>query len=503
MLKIRSFLRNKKGISNVIGTMLLVVVVVVAVSGFAVVVSEIQKKESERLGTIAAVESEILKITHIDPVISGTNLEALDFTLLNLNSRDARIVSVIINDRSAGNFTSTDDYNNPDNFNFYNRLTLLPGTNKVIHIDFTNESYFNPAYNLSITEPLEITVFTSYANNFKKLFTPPKPVIKTSVETESVGAVERDVLVLDGSDSYDDGSIKSYNWLIRNSIGNITLLVSANCTNDSAGNWSYCCNDSYANWTSGPCHNFTDNGTYTVRNISVWNYTSGDIIHNFTGKKEKVILNQSGPFYVSLTVVDDTNMVGVSDVTIPENMKFNPQTTPPTAVIIQSIETEDLGVAYRDVLVLDGSKSYDDGSIIDYGWLITNDTGDIIQNVTGKKIRVILSQTGPFYVNLTVTDDTGSGDTEQVRTPKNMNFNPPVSMSASTGGSSINVIVNDINSNPYAGAAVYFIRMSGNVTFSPSSGVTGTSGTVSTTTSGEGIIQARSGNLNPIDIAVT
>ena len=188
---------------------------------------------------------------------------------------------------------------------------------------------------------------------------------------------------------------------------------------------------------------------------------------------------------------------------------------PPTPIIKTSIETENLGVAERDLLVLDGSDSFDDGSILSYQWDICNtttcnSTENITLSTTGKRIRAYLNSTGPFYVWLNLTDDTNmiGISPEPIKIPVDKNFNPPVRLSATYTGAVpagiIEATVKDIDGKNVSGVGVSFIRMSGNATYSPSGGVTNSSGQVSATvTDGGGVIQVRSGMMNPVDIVVS
>ncbi|MEA3254968.1 MAG: hypothetical protein U9Q22_03930, partial [Candidatus Altiarchaeota archaeon] len=340
-----------KGMSNVVGALMLTLVVIIAAAGFAAMLSQIQREEMKRATHISAVEGEELRIMSIYPEFNETNLrlERLDVSVLNLNSRDSYLTRVSINDEEADNFTSKIEgviYTHNSSV----KLWIPAKESRLFSVNFT--SNYDPDYNISIIKPLEITLSTDYDNFFTRLYTPPTPVIKLLIETEDLGVAERDILVLDGSDSFDDGSILGYHWL-------------------------------------------ASNGTYQV--------------HNITGKKVRMILNQSGPFYVNLTVVDDTKMIGIS---------------------------------------------------------------------------------------------------ENIKIPANKNFNPAVSMEASAtsyaAGDLIDVTVRDIDGGLVEGVGVSFIRMSGDVTFSPAGDVTNSSGMASTTTNAgtSGIIQIHSGKMNPLAVSV-
>jgi len=191
----------------------------------------------------------------------------------NLNSQDSRIAAILINDEPAGNYTSTDEYNNPRNYGFYDRLKIPAGGSKEIFLNFSNGSgYYPDGLNVSSSMPLKVTVFSSNANTFTGVFRPPTALARVSIETEDLGVAQRDVLVLDASDSFDDGSILSYTWKM-----------------------------------------YSFNGS---------DYTQ---TAQYSGKKVKANVNQTGDVYLDLTVSDDDGMTGISDrISIPYSSNFNP-----------------------------------------------------------------------------------------------------------------------------------------------------------------------------------
>lgn len=267
----KKILRNNRGASEVVGALMLIAIVIVAASGIAVITAEMQKNEAERLSNIEAVEKENLKIMSVKTILnkSDSNLiESMNITVINLNSKDSRIAAVLVNDKAAANFTSTDEFNSPAYFSYQNKLVVPAGQSKEISMNFAGEyANFKPEYNLSTNKPVKIAVVSEYANNFMKIYNPPTPLFRVFVESENIGVSERDVLVLDASESFDDGTIIEYNWSISN-------------------------------------------GTHLI---------------NASGKKTRLVLNQKGPFNVTLHLLDDTNMKGVSkEVLVPENPRYNP-----------------------------------------------------------------------------------------------------------------------------------------------------------------------------------
>jgi hypothetical protein len=106
---------------------------------------------------------------------------------------------------------------------------------------------------------------------------------------------------------------------------------------------------------------------------------------------------------------------------------FEKSFKPPNAVFKIDIRSEPFGQATRDVLVLDGSESNADGSVVRYEWTIWAGGTSPPQKASGKLVRVNnLSFAGDFSVNLTVTDDNGMKSTSgEMRIPWSTSFNPP------------------------------------------------------------------------------
>jgi len=108
-------IEDESGLSVIVGTLLLIIVVVGSVSALALMVSEAQKKDIERNSLRIAVESENLKITSLalkTDNLSDENWSTIKMNVVNLNTEEARIVGININDRNANNYTDgVRDYN--------------------------------------------------------------------------------------------------------------------------------------------------------------------------------------------------------------------------------------------------------------------------------------------------------------------------------------------------------------------------------------------------------
>lgn len=273
--------RDEVAVSVIIGTLMLILVTVTAAAGLAVMVSQMQKDEMNRQAHQAAVRSELLKINGITPKYNGTTgiLEEMNVTILNLNTADSRISLVGLNDRVfPKSFLAGETLYENRNAGY-----TIPATQQgEIAINFATDCAPNP--NLSRTNAIRVIVFTSYYNSFERTFKPPVADFSMDIQTENLGVAERDVIVLDGSPSDDDGSIVDWEWTV------------------------------------------TENGTP----VSV-----------LKGQKARFVPMSRGPFEIRLTVTDNDTMQGISAIkTVPASTRFLPASYMTARAVGNDIEVE-------------------------------------------------------------------------------------------------------------------------------------------------------------------
>ena len=335
-------LRNdNRGVSVVVGALMLIRIVMTAASALALFVSEAQKEEMDRRSRIASVETEELTISYIDLASNSTSWSSMNITILNLNVEDAYVTGVSVNDRYAINYTSEGELHN-----LANRLLIPAAGSKEVHLNFTSD--FAAPFNISAEEPVTTRMITSLTNNFEQTFKPPVANVKTCIEMEDLGVADRAVLVLDGSDSFDDCSIMNWDW-------------------------------------------------------TIWDAGNNESTHQ--GKITRVVFNSSGPFKVRLTVKDDTKMEGTSEnITIPANPDFNPPTnlaasysaTTITANVTDSEGKPVNGIAVNFMVLYDR-----DGNLTLNPWSnITAGTGKVTTTVVNGNgtIRVLSGKLAPVDV---------------------------------------------------------------------------------------------------------
>ena len=177
---------------------------------------------------------------------------------------------------------------------------------------------------------------------------------------------------------------------------------------------------------------------------------------------------------------------------------------PPTPVMKISTDTQDLGITQKTILVFDGSGSYSTGgNIVDYVWSVFDKSSNNTITKNGPIVKSEMPSSGPFDINLTVTDDSGLTQTSLNTTiAANPSFAPPTHITAIPNSTysgqpygnlypfspyaaytvvgGVDVWVNDSANNPVSNQIVSFTQQgNSNVTLSLWSGVTGSGGNAS------------------------
>ncbi|MDK2917215.1 MAG: hypothetical protein PWR16_821 [Methanoculleus sp.] len=317
---------NEDGVSVIVGTLMLILITVTAAAGLAIMISEFQKEDMERQSHIRSVEHENLSLTHIDltnnktfwnnwsngTITDSGNWSTLDLTILNLNIDDSYVTAISVNGRYAKNYTYNDVEYSPT------KRLLIPARKSRENVQINFTSSFEEPFFVGTGEALDVRVMTSLYNTFERTFEQPTPIVHFTIRTEDLGFVDRDLLVLDGSDSFDDGAVTAWNWAIDD--GSKTVP---------AGNWA----------------------------------DSANITTSFAeGRKATARLDSSGPLRINLTVTDDAGMTSSSQYTyIPANPMFNPATNLQVTVNGNQVNATVLDIGGKPVkgVVVNFVKTYD------------------------------------------------------------------------------------------------------------------------------------------------
>jgi flagellin-like protein len=222
-------------------------------------------------------------------------------------------------------------------------------------------------------------------------------------------------------------------------------------------------------------------------------------------KSQKIRINFTDDFPFTQYIPTE-NQIHVRIMTSIYNT-FEKTFKPPNPVFETHIETEDLGVTQRDVIMLDGSRSTADNAVVRWNWTINNATMVIDNTTSGKVVRWNPLSSGPFRVWLTVTDDVGMSRTSSsVDIPANPHFTPPWSLNAEFDEPIIKVSVKDINNDPVPDITVSFVKSNdkyANLTLERYYNTTDLSGTTFVNvTEGRGTVKVVYGKLPQTEINV-
>jgi flagellin-like protein len=201
------FISNKKAVSPVIATLMLVVIAVAAAGSFAVFTNQRQEMIQEE--QIAELERKLekIEIINIGPNYNHFNntLENISITIANRHTKDSRIRGIRLNNHLWLSSTITF----PLMFDSYNDSSFY----------IQNLSELFQYKNITVNEPITIEILTDIGNSFIQTFYPPSAIIYIDTKTEMQGGNPVDFKLLDGSLSDHPGEnayITNWNWYIYN-----------------------------------------------------------------------------------------------------------------------------------------------------------------------------------------------------------------------------------------------------------------------------------------------
>ena len=472
---------RNRGISEVVGAMLLLIVVVVAVGTFAYYLNNLQNQTQNRNQYLQNVKNEDFQITNIQIYPSGFN-PPVQYELYKLSNQSVRYYIQFVTPTVADS----------------SGVNLINETTGAAHA---------ATINVNLTSGSTFTVYNAYYNSFNysataNLNNKTSPWIVT-FEPSSTG-------------SY---GVRPASWANATlSIRNLNTLSSDLAGIQVNGNWLS--NNYYILNSSGIPQKPAYNNTFSLR---------------FPARTTFSLLLHLQ--YLSIPRTQSLQIILVSKA----SNYFTTFYGSPTPFVTQNVVTENEIVASRDVPAFDGSKSQSsNGSYIqNYIWQIDvptatwagswSDVGSLAtifeygQNVqfrpeslfpgllTGPNAPII---TGPFRVTMTAVDGVGLVTTSQsVVFSGDANIAPAGSIMPNATKLSCNnnlpshnglkVTVEDIFGRPIGNQPVMFLTP-GDVVPTPQSELTSSAGTASTTvgcTIG-GVLIVESGTVSPAFITV-
>ncbi|MCI4323066.1 MAG: hypothetical protein L3K03_03440 [Thermoplasmata archaeon] len=223
--------RNRRALSEIVGTLFLVLIVVAAATAFAAFVASYQSQVQAQEAVTHARSLESLKVLDVTPVIDSNNTThndwaTLNFTVTSLDTNPTIITYLSLNKNPIRNYTAivlnlTTGHVQTVSVEALGDLTIAPREQFNIILsaipNATASSFYNPAA-LPTTSYLQLDIYTAYSNDFTAVFVPPTAIAIVNYLTSESGTTIINTPILDGSNSLQPGNstLESWNWSITN-----------------------------------------------------------------------------------------------------------------------------------------------------------------------------------------------------------------------------------------------------------------------------------------------
>jgi len=217
----RRFQAHDRGLAEIVGTLMLVVIVVAAVTAFSLFVASYQQQVQAQQSYVHNQALESLHVTAIRPHYNVTShlYDSLALTVVSNDIHPTVIADLTINDEAVDSYnvtaTSVPLQGVTIPFTVANADFTMPAESSItVLVAYPYSFNGNTGITLSISQYIKINLFTAYQNDFTQVFLPPTAVIAIDVQTTGLSSVET---ILDGSHSYQQGgnaTIVSWNWTV-------------------------------------------------------------------------------------------------------------------------------------------------------------------------------------------------------------------------------------------------------------------------------------------------
>lgn len=218
------FIPDQRGVSVIVGALLLTLIVVTAAASFSLFVNQQQEERQEAEAQEQRRELEEIDVVSIQPTYVNKTLVNLSFTIGNRHLKASDIMGlrinnhmwykdIIVRNETGGNVTyDTVAYEN---------LSLASYEDITFTLRYLNDSNATSRVqgyqDISVNTPITIRVLTGLSNSFEQTFYPPTATIRISTEeipTGPYGSAYKTMYVLDGSrsDHPGDGYIVTWKW---------------------------------------------------------------------------------------------------------------------------------------------------------------------------------------------------------------------------------------------------------------------------------------------------
>jgi flagellin-like protein len=219
---------DRSAISEIVGALMLILIVVIAASSLAVFVSQQQKILQDNQMIKTQKQGESLLVPSLSIASNNSRITALNLTISSMDQGGSEIDRISINNHVLRNFnvTRTDDKGNIEyiELNSTSKFILVP--QQTVHLNASLADFFDRGIELRTDGSIVVKLFTSFSNEFDKVFYAPTAIININTESQWNGTARNytPFLILDGSgsDQPGDTTIVKWNWTIGNGGDNLT-----------------------------------------------------------------------------------------------------------------------------------------------------------------------------------------------------------------------------------------------------------------------------------------
>jgi flagellin-like protein len=218
----RRTLRGRRGLSEIVGALMLVLIVVAAATSLSLFVASYQKQLQKQQQVLQQRGLESLRLLKLAPDLNRTTnaWSLLNFTLASLYINPSTISSISINDHplkqysawrldlSSGNFQS-----NTVLAGGQLSLTAREQLNIIVNLSAgPSFSFYDSTFVLHANSYVKVDLFTTLGNDFSRLFIPPTAIALVTTLQSWNGTAYVTVPVMDGSSSFQPGNATLVSW---------------------------------------------------------------------------------------------------------------------------------------------------------------------------------------------------------------------------------------------------------------------------------------------------
>jgi flagellin-like protein len=242
-----SMRQNRRALSEIVGTLFLVLIVVSAATVFAAFVAgyQSQVQAEEAASHLRSLES--LKVLSVSPQLNTTTKDTWTNLTFVVASRDVNptiIDSISVNRMPVMSYfanitNSTTGTYQTGLVSALGTITILPDEQFTITVDANPwpslSSFYTPTV-IPTTSYVQLDIFTAYSNDFSGVFVPPSAVAVVTYLTSNTGTGVVNIPILNGENSLQPANTTLESWM-----WNVTCVGTAVACNTLSGpdaSWS-------------------------------------------------------------------------------------------------------------------------------------------------------------------------------------------------------------------------------------------------------------------------